>query len=279
MVVLSLFDGMSTGQQALRNLGFRVSKYYASEIKKHAIELTKHHFPNTVHLGDVKNWRSWSIDWSKVDLVLSGSPCQDLSSIGKRKGLHAERSSLFFTFVDILTHIRKYNRSVLFLQENVASAKKEDIEIMTETLSTKPVLIDSKFFTAQRRRRLWWTNIKVKTDSIRDAGIMFKDIIGGGMVDKDKAMTLTASYAKSTAYRDKIKLHKYFVKKLNNSYGGAFNYVIDEDGLYRALTQTEMERLQGFEDGYTSILNRTHAGNLLGDAWTLLVIEYIFSFI
>lgn len=80
MKVLSLFNGMNTGRQALENVGIKVNKYYSSEIKPYAIELTQHHFPDTIQVGDVTKWREWDIDWKSIDLVLSGSPCQDLSA-------------------------------------------------------------------------------------------------------------------------------------------------------------------------------------------------------
>ena len=75
--VVSLFNGMSTGQLALRNVGIKVNKYYSSEIKPYAIELTQHHFPDTIQVGDVTKWKKWDIDWKIIDLILSGSPCQD----------------------------------------------------------------------------------------------------------------------------------------------------------------------------------------------------------
>ena len=55
--VLSLFDGMSCGQIALKKLGIKVFKYFASEIKPHAIRVTKHNFPDTIHIGD-----GWTVD-------------------------------------------------------------------------------------------------------------------------------------------------------------------------------------------------------------------------
>ena len=115
MNVLSLFNGMNTGRQALENVGIKVDKYYSSEIKPYAIELTQHHFPDTIQVGDVTKWREWDIDWKSIDLVLSGSPCQDLSAAGKRAGINGTKSSLFFTFVEILEHIKSLNPKVLFL--------------------------------------------------------------------------------------------------------------------------------------------------------------------
>ena len=55
MKVLSLFDGISIAQQALKELNIPVEKYYASEIDKYAIKITQNNFPNTIQLGDVRN--------------------------------------------------------------------------------------------------------------------------------------------------------------------------------------------------------------------------------
>ena len=134
MNVVSLFNGMNTGRQALENVGIKVNKYYSSEIKPYAIELTQHHFPDTIQVGDVTKWKEWDIDWKSIDLVLSGSPCQDLSAAGKRAGINGKKSSLFFVFVDILNHIKSLNPNVLFLQENVGSASKLDVGIMSRAL-------------------------------------------------------------------------------------------------------------------------------------------------
>ena len=88
MNVLSLFDGMSCGQIALERAGIKVDNYFASEIDKHAIQVTMHNYPNTIQLGDVRN-----IDLSKlpkIDLLIGGSPCQSFSFVGKREGMATE---------------------------------------------------------------------------------------------------------------------------------------------------------------------------------------------
>ena len=75
MKVISLFDGISTGQYCLKELGIDVETYYASEIDKYAIAISQYNYPNTIQLGDVNNWKDWDIDWSTVDLIIGGSPC------------------------------------------------------------------------------------------------------------------------------------------------------------------------------------------------------------
>lgn len=319
MNVLSLFNGMNTGRQALENVGIKVDNYYSSEIKPYAIELTQHHFPDTIQLGDVTKWKEWDIDWKSIDLVLSGSPCQDLSGAGKRAGINGSKSSLFFTFVDILNHIKQLNPNVLFLQENVGSAKKKDIGIMSRALGIYPVRINSSLVTAQLRDRYYWSNIKTKQEMFdvvtdipqpKDRGIMFKDIITDGRVERDKALAILESESRVCSSQESIKKRAkrqfinvvyqvnpskesngqqpymqnriYDVKgkcvALTESFSHRIKYKTDDE-IVRTVNQTEMERLQGFPDGYTSILTKQKAGSLLGDDWTLPIIEHIFSFI
>ena len=131
--VLSLFDGICTCMYSLLQAGFEVDNYYASEIEESSIQITRYNYPNVVQLGDVKAWESWNIDWAKIDLVVGGSPCQGFSYSGKRLNFNDPRSALFFTFVDILNHIKKFNPNVKFLLENV-KMKKEWEDVITETL-------------------------------------------------------------------------------------------------------------------------------------------------
>jgi len=373
MNVLSLFNGMNTGRQALENVGIKVNKYYSSEIKPYAIKLTQHHFPDTIQVGDVTKWKEWDIDWSSIDLVLSGSPCQDLSAAGKRAGINGKKSSLFFVFVEILEHIKSLNPNVLFLQENVGSASKLDVGIMSRALGVYPVRINSSLVTAQLRDRYYWSNIRTKQDGMfgdlvtdipqpKDRNIMFKDIITNGKVERVKALALLENESRAVTSQESIKKRadKDFINiiyvdtdkhsclntgsgnsgsqkylKHRNETTGMITLIYEvnnelrcktntkqgydivtendcldlsfptsttrrgrvtkgkspclmesnnnlysyKDGLVRTVNQVEMERLQGFPDGYTSILSKAHAGSLLGDGWTLPIIEHIFSFI
>jgi len=279
MNVVSLFNGMNTGRQALENVGIKVDKYYSSEIKPYAIELTQHHFPDTIQVGDVTKWREWDIDWQSIDLILSGSPCQDLSAAGKRAGINGSRSSLFFTFVDILNHIKSLNLKVLFLQENVGSALKLDVGIMSRALGVYPVRINSSLVTAQLRDRYYWSNIKTKETMFdivtdipqpKDKKIMFKDMITSGYVDTDKHTCL------NTGSGEERKNQKSLIHR-NNTTG--MITLIKENNIVRTVNKIEMCRLQGFPDNYCDILTTAKAGSLLGDGWTLPIIEHIFKFI
>lgn len=288
MNVISLFNGMNTGRQALENVGIKVNKYYSSEIKPYAIALTQHHFPDTIQVGDVTKWREWNIDWQSIDLILSGSPCQDLSAAGKRAGINGKKSSLFFTFVEILEHVKAFNPNVLFLQENVGSASKLDVGIMSRALGVYPVRINSSLLTAQLRDRYYWSNIRTKEtmfDLVTDIPqptnklLLLQDILESGTALSKKHCCLTERYCDAYTFNnfDSEKAQAYMYKRFRLK--GLITLIKKDDDMFRICTQTELERLQGFPDGYTSILSKAKAGSLLGDGWTLPIIEHIFTFI
>lgn len=217
MKVLSLFDGMSCGQIALKQLGIIPEKYYASEIDKHAIKQTQLNFPDTIQLGNVTKWKEWDIDWKSIDLVLAGSPCQGFSFAGKQLAFDDPRSKLFFVFIDILNHIRSLNPDVLFLLENV-NMKKSHMRIISEYCGVFPVNINSNLVSAQNRDRWYWTNIRTKQVGLfgevytdipqpEDKGIFLRDILEDEVDEK---------YYVSQAVLDRMNNpHKNFSPKVD----------------------------------------------------------------
>ena len=153
--VLSLFDGMSCGQIALQRVGIKVENYFASEIDKYAIQVAKHNFPNTKHIGSVVDVKGNYLP--KIDLLIGGSPCQGFSFAGKQLNFDDPRSKLFFEFV----RLKNECNPTYFLLENV-KMKKEYEDIITEYLGVKPIAINSELFSAQDRKRIYWTNINFK---------------------------------------------------------------------------------------------------------------------
>lgn len=170
--VLSLFDGISVAQQALKELGFDV-EYYASEIDKYAIQITQKNHPKTRQVGSVTELGGNNPLPTNVDLLIGGSPCQDLSIAKKnRQGLDGARSGLFWEYVRILKEVKpKY-----FVLENVNSMPKEAKAIITEALGVEPIMINAALVSAQNRKRLFWTNIPNVTLP-EDRGILLKDIL------------------------------------------------------------------------------------------------------
>ena len=194
MKVLSLFDGMSCGQIALRDLGVPIERYYASEIDKHAIAQTQLNFPDTIQLGDVEKWREWNIEWEEIDLLLAGSPCQGFSLAGKMLGHDDPRSRLYWVFLDILHHVQKLNHNVKYLLENVRMRPADEARI-NESLGIRPVVINSSLVSAQNRVRLYWSDIRTKSEGIwgelltdipqpADRGIYIGDILDDEVDEK-----------------------------------------------------------------------------------------------
>ena len=171
MNVLSLFDGHSCGQIALKELGLQVDNYFASEIDKHAIAQTKLNFPGTVCLGDVRNVRAK--DLPRIDLVLGGSPCQGFSFAGAQRNFEDPRSVLFFEFERVWNEVKALNPNAKFLFENVRMQKKHEA-VISQRLGIQPVEINSALVSAQIRKRLYWSNIRTRKEGL--FGELYTDI-------------------------------------------------------------------------------------------------------
>lgn len=222
--IVSLFDGMSCGPIALKEIGIGFERYYSSEIDKHAIKQTQLNFPKTIQLGDVIKWQEWDIDWSKVDLILAGSPCQGFSFAGKQLAFDDPRSRLFFEFVNILNHARKYNPKVKYLLENV-NMKHECMRIINEKMGVFPVNINSVLVSAQNRNRWYWTNIKTKMLGLfseihvdiplpKNESIYLKDILEKEVDEK---------YYISQAVIDRMLRKQYSIPSINPDKAGTLN--------------------------------------------------------
>lgn len=198
MNVLSLFDGMSCGQIALKELNIFIDTYYASEIDRFAIAQTQLNFPNTIQIGDVKKVNV--LDLQPIDLLIRGSPCTNLSFAGTRKGLCTKenieivsleqylelkeqgfefegQSYLFWEYMRILTEIREYNPNVLFLLENVEMGKKWET-VFNKAIGIQGIHINSSLVSAQSRKRIYWTNIDGgNIPQPKDKGLFLRDIL------------------------------------------------------------------------------------------------------
>lgn len=172
--VLSLFDGMSCGKIALERAGIKVDNYFASEVDKYAIKVSVDNYQDIIRMGDVTKWREWDIDWSSIDLLIGGSPCQGFSFAGNQLAFDDPRSVLFFEYVNILNHIKKVNPDVKFLLENV-KMKKQSMNVISDMLSVEPIFINSALVSAQNRQRWYWGNLGIKQPN--DKKILLSDIL------------------------------------------------------------------------------------------------------
>lgn len=182
MNVLSLFDWISCGQVALREAWINVDKFYSSEVDKFAIDVVAHRFPNTIELWDVTKWESWDIDWSSIDLLFAGFPCQAWSVAWRWLWDRDPRGKLMWDMLDILEKIRTENPNVKFLFENV-KMKKEFMDYCTSAIGVEPIMINSSLLTAQNRRRMYRTNIEWVRQP-EDKWIVLKDILENDVDDK-----------------------------------------------------------------------------------------------
>lgn len=318
MNILSLFDGISCGYLALQRAKIPIENYYAYEVDKYAIKVSKTRLPQIQHFGDVRG-----ADFSchkNIDLLIGGSPCQDLSIAKQnRKGLNGERSCLFWEYVRALKEVRP----IYFLFENVASMSKNDKDKITKSLGVEAILINSALVSAQNRKRLYWTNI-TGISQPEDKGLKLEDILENGNAFTKKSYCLTANignaYLKNTlekhsktmvaipvdnsdymvskplkignlGKKDFMGPRVYSVKGKSiclSANGGGLGaktglYKIDlPDGNYyiRKLTPLECERLQTLPDNYTDVgISNTQRYKCLGNAWTVDVISHILSFI
>jgi site-specific DNA-cytosine methylase len=281
MNVLSLFDGISCGQEALKRAGIKVDNYFASEIDKHAIKIAMKNYPNTIQLGDVTKINSK--DLPKIDMLIGGSPCQGFSFAGKQLNFNDDRSKLFFEYVRLNNELQPK----WFLLENVPM-KKQYERVITNQLKIAPVEINSSWIAAQNRPRLYWTNIPIR-GLPEDKKLFIKDII---MDCEHKEVKIKNKDCirlfKNHGQHAQTKKHKggqgyYFVLPTSKSFCLTTNTNSVPKVLYKnkiiLLNPIECERLQTLSDNYTEGIADNQRYKCLGNGWTVEVISWIFSFI
>ena len=291
LTVLSLFDGISCGYQALKEAGVSVGKYYASEIDKFAISVAMKNHPDIKQLGDVTKWREWDIDWKSIDLLIGGSPCQGFSKAGKRLMFDDSRSKLIFCYFDILEHIKSLNSNVKFLLENVQNKDYE--AIVDEKMGVKRIHINSELFSAQSRPRAYWTNLEIRDLPTHNDAVI-SDIIEDGADENEKlylSKVHLAAFHRSYKFKPGERTGKsrtitlsYYKRPNNVTYIPHNNSnAAEEYSEYRMLSPVECERLQTLPDGYTAfgaegeIISNTQRYKMLGNGWTVAVIKFLFS--
>lgn len=273
--VLSLFDGMSCGQIALEKAGIEVDNYFASEIKKHAIQVTQENYPNTIQLGDITLLDTSKLP--KIDLLIGGSPCQNLSFINKhdRDGLDGKKSVLFYQYLRVLKEVKPR----WFLLENVASMKNIDRDYISSLLGLEPIKINSSLLSAQIRNRYYWTNIP-NIEQPLDLNIKLGDVIDVNAEPEEKWTDKKLKFI-----TDKLNSNSRMYVKIDGDKSipitargyQAWNsqFVTAKSGV-RDLTIKEFKKLQTIPDKYHfNGISKSKITDLIGDGWTVDVIVHI----
>ena len=271
---------------ALERAGIKVDTYYSSEIDPHVITISSKNYPNIIRLGDVTKWGEWDIPWSEIDLILAGSPCQSLSITQSktRQGLNG-KSKLFFVFVDILNHTKRFNPNVKFLFENVASMSKESKDAIESCLGVELVYQNSNAFSAQDRPRVYGTNFNF-VPVVTPSDVVLKDIMEPNvpetyfynypLVDVDMTKQVCATMVfKNHEIHKRIFNPEFKCHTLTTCGGGNTQKKVMDNGRPRKLTPLEYERLQTLPDGYTDGVADSHRYTACGNGWTVDVIAHI----
>ena len=286
--VLSLFDGISCSRLALNKCSnIKVNKYFYSEIDKNCIKLTKKKFPNDIFLGSLEDIRLSKLP--KIDLLIGGSPCQDISNAYKGKGLKGIRSSLFYKFVQI----KKKLKPKYFLLENV---KSKWSKIMDKEMGVSGTEFNSMYLSGQYRPRVYWTNIEFKNLIHDQKKIYIKDILEKNSDPKYYFNIDIKKIKKSGINNSKNNIKKLFLiprnmHKDNERQRRVYDIKSKSPTLLarsdtpkvliknsiRKLTPLECERLQGLPDNYTKDFSNTTRYKMIGNGFTVQVIKYILS--
>lgn len=281
--VLSLFDGISAGRLALSRAEISVDKYYKAEIDKFALTVSNYHYPDDINLGDVSNWREWDIDWSSIDLLIGGSPCQGFSFAGKQLAFDDPRSKLFFIYVDILNHIKSHNSNIKFMLENV-KMKKEYLDVITEQLGVEPILINSRLVSAQNRVRYYWCNWIVS--ELQDKNISLKSSLRYRPSDEVVCGAYRGRYLVDGVRQDgKMKTAGLTTQRLELRTDDKTNCIttVQKDNVLivngnpRNFTIEEYAVLQTFPKYWCNSISKSQALKAYGNSWTVDVIAHLFN--
>ncbi|XP_061552059.1 DNA (cytosine-5)-methyltransferase 3B-like [Phycodurus eques] len=268
--VLSLFDGIATGYLVLRDLGFKVDHYVASEVCEDSISVgVVRHEGKIQYVHDVRNITRKNIqEWGPFDLVIGGSPCNDLSIVNPaRKGLFEGTGRLFFEFYRLLSEAKPKegeNRPFFWMFENVVAMGVNDKRDISRYLECNPVMIDAIEVSAAHRARYFWGNLPGMNRPLCASGmdkLELQDCLEHGRVAKfGKVRTITTRSNSIKQGKD-----QHFPVLMNGK----------EDILWC----TELERIFGFPVHYTDVSNmgRGARQKLLGRSWSVPVIRHLFA--
>lgn len=296
MKVLSLFDGISCGMVALERADIPVERYVAYEIDENAIKVSRSNYPHIEQCGDV--FTGDFTQYSDFDLLIGGSPCTYWSVAkvggGEKSGTKRETTSSGFGWELFSQYVRalKESKCRYFLYENNASMSKEIKQEITKALHVEPVLIDSAEFSAQERKRLYWTNINFSKEFPHCEKVI-KDIL----YDINDELHKYRDFSK---YVDTIRWNSEHTHMAYDTSGKGYYSQAnrcrtidsksgtvpaskdDKNNIYwggttmKLIHPVEAERLQTLPDNYTKVLNtNSKRVSIVGNGWTVDVIAHI----
>jgi site-specific DNA-cytosine methylase len=281
MRYLSLFSGIGAGELAIHSVFPDAQCLGFSEIDPNALKVYRRHFPDHPSLGDVCSVDA-KVFKGTVDLLIGGSPCQGLSSQGLRKGFHDARSALLNQYIRILEECRPS----FFILENVRSMRKTDVKVIDTLLGVESVVLDAACFTAQSRSRRFWCNFPVPVPA--SEGPVLRDILlQPGEFTKTQARWRRLQEMRplpaglvccfiQKSFRSPLTPRKDEKSNTLTCKRNQKDYVFDGE-MIRLFEAMELERLQGFPDGYTDGLGITKRKHLIGNAFCVPVVKHIMS--
>ena len=303
--IVSLFDGISCGLQAIKEEGIDFENYFASEIYQPAIKISDSNHPEIIRVGDVR-----TIDCSKfgkVNLLLGGSPCQDFTFMGKKRGMSTKegiqildldhylklkeegfefvgQSYLFWEYVNVFLQ----TKPDYFILENVVMPNKWR-DLISEIMGVQPILINSSALVPQNRARYYWTNIPVTQPEDRSPKLSDyfpQAVTGVGFRGRgDKSLPVKNGKVGYQIIKDvrKDNIANAVLTRLGGlSKTGKWNgtgHYLTVDGMIKTFSSAEAEQLQGLPKGYTNVSGVSEGLRIhgIGNGWTVPVIRHLLS--
>ena len=272
--VLDLFSGIGGFSQGLKQAGFDIENHYYSEIDKHAQAIYKKQFPTAKAIGDVRHVRGSEL--GRINAITFGSPCQDFSLAGKRKGMDGERSSLITEAIRLITECKPD----FFIWENVkgtfSSNSGADFWAIVKAFANiggyriEWQLLNTAWLLPQNRERIYLVgrladrcsgqvfpiteNTKRIDERSKQATNVRTLTAGGNSGGLHSSMTLIKSIH-GEDHEGTIVPYSMGSGKKGRSCIGAQRVpeIGDENHSIRRLTEIECERLQGFKDDWTRL--------------------------
>lgn len=294
--VLAPFNGISCGRVALERANIPVERYVSYETDDNANKISKYNYPNDEYYGDV--FEADFTQYEGFDLLMGGSPCTNWSCSKNHKA--KVKKELFINEGIGWELFKQYVRALneckprYFLYENNFRNPKNIIDAITNELGVEPIMINSASVSAQRRKRLYWTNIP-NIQQPEDKDLHIKDIFvyDEKLIKTDKRILdsaiVTDNYIKYDLmgrghYSEPYRLY-YLDGKAPTlprcRTETKCNILLDKSDFstYKIISPLEAERLQTLPDGYTDCVPKTRRFEAIGNGWTVDVIAHILSFI